>query len=89
MTLAEFRKIYDGTLMGNCDYDREEAESEIAQGHTDLIAFGRPYISNPDLVARFANGWELNPDADQSVWYSFDAEGYTDFPTYQQSSAAA
>lgn len=88
MTLAEFKQIYDGTLMGNCDYDREEAENEIAQGNTDLIAFGRPYISNPDLVARFANGWELNPDADQSVWYSFDAEGYTDFPTYQQSPAA-
>ena len=87
MTLAEFRKIYDGTLMGNCGYDRNSAEKAIASGDADLIAFGRSIISNPDLVARFANNWELNPDADISVWYSFDAVGYTDFPTYQESEA--
>ncbi len=85
MTLAELRKIYDGTLMGNCGYDRNDAERAIASGDADLIAFGRPYISNPDLVTRFAHNWELNPDADVSVWYSFEAEGYTDFPTYQES----
>jgi N-ethylmaleimide reductase len=85
MTLAEFRKVYDGVLMGNCGYDRESAEQAIASGDADLIAFGRPYISNPDLVARFANNWELNPDADMSIWYSSEAEGYTDFPTYQES----
>ena len=88
MTIAEIRKIYDGTLMGNCGYDRTDAEKAIASGDADLIAFGRHYISNPDLVARFANNWELNPDADVSVWYSFDAEGYTDFPTYQESEVA-
>ncbi len=83
ITLAELRKVYDGVLMGNCGYDRNDAEKAIASGDADTIAFGRPYISNPDLVARFANNWELNPDADVSVWYSFDAEGYTDFPTYE------
>jgi N-ethylmaleimide reductase len=85
MTLSEFRKIYDGVLMGNCGYERESAEQAIANSDADLIAFGRPYISNPDLVARFANNWELNPDADIAIWYSFGAEGYTDFPTYQES----
>lgn len=89
MTLAEFRNIYDGVLMGNCGYDRNDAEKAIATGDADLIAFGRAYISNPDLVARFAYNWELNPDADQSSWYSFDAKGYTDFPTYQESQVAA
>ncbi|WP_019506340.1 alkene reductase [Pleurocapsa sp. PCC 7319] len=89
MTLAEIKKVYDGTLMGNCGYDRTDAEKAIASGDADLIAFGRPYISNPDLVARFVNNWELNPDADQSVWYSFDAEGYTNFPTYQESKISA
>ena len=89
MTLAEFRKVYDGVLMGNCGYDRHDAEKAIAAGDGDLIAFGRSYISNPDLVDRFANNWELNPDADQSIWYSFDAEGYTDFPTYQESQVTA
>ncbi len=84
MTLKDFRKIYDGILIGNCGYDRADAEQAIASGDADLIAFGRPYISNPDLVARFANNWELNPDADMDVWYSFDAQGYTDFPTYQE-----
>ena len=87
MTLAELKKVYDGVLIGNCGYDRTDAEKAIADGNADLIAFGRPYISNPDLVARFNNNWELNPDADISVWYSFDEEGYTDFPTYQEAQA--
>ena len=88
MTIAELRKIYDGTLMGNCGYDKESAEKAIASGDADLIAFGRPIISNPDLVARFANGWELNADPKPAIWYSFEAEGYTDFPTYQESEVA-
>ena len=83
MTLAEIKKVYNGTLMGNCGYDRESAEQAIAAGDADLIAFGRSIISNPDLVARFANNWELNAAPDQSIWYSFEAVGYTDFPTYQ------
>lgn len=84
MTLAEIKQVYDGTLIGNCGYDRADAEKAIAAGDADLIAFGRPIISNPDLVDRFANNWSLNPSNDVSVWYSFDAEGYTDFPTYQE-----
>ncbi|MGF1513316.1 MAG: alkene reductase [Elainellaceae cyanobacterium] len=86
MTLPEFRKVFDGALIGNCGYDRESAENAIAQSHADMIAFGRPFISNPDLVERFANGWPLNEEADQSVWYSFDAEGYVDFPAYPEAS---
>jgi N-ethylmaleimide reductase len=85
MTLAEIRKVYNGTLMGNCGYGRADAENAIASGNGDLIAFGRSIISNPDLVARFAHNWELNPAPDPSIWYSFGAEGYTDFPTYQES----
>lgn len=83
MTIAEFRKIYAGVLIGNCGYDRTDAEKAIASGEADLVAFGRPYISNPDLAARFAHNWELNPDAEMNVWYSPGAEGYTNFPTYQ------
>ena len=52
----------------------------------DLIAIGRPYISNPDLVERFANNWPLNPEADTTDGYTpAGAEGYTDFPAYQSS----
>ena len=84
MTLVEFRQVFDGPLMGNCGYTQATAESAIAEGRADLIAFGRPFISNPDLVARFANGWELNSDPDPSTWYSFEPEGYTDYPTYAE-----
>jgi N-ethylmaleimide reductase len=84
MTLAEFRTVFRGKLMGNGGYSQESAENAIKSGHADLIAFGRPFISNPDLVERFANGWELTPPADPTVWYSFAQEGYIDFPTYQQ-----
>jgi len=84
MTSQEFRPLFDGPLMANCGYTQETAEASIEQGHADLISFGRPYISNPDLVERFHHGWPLNPPADMKVWYSFDAEGYTDFPRYKE-----
>jgi N-ethylmaleimide reductase len=80
MTLSEFRSVFDGPLMGNCGYNQETAETTIASGQADMIAFGRPFLSNPDLVERFANGWELNPPADLKVWSAPGAKGYTDFP---------
>ncbi len=88
MTLAEFRNVFTGPLMANCGYTQETAEAAIKDGNADLIAFGRSIISNPDLVERFANGWSLNPPPDQSIWYSFNQEGYIDFPTYQESRVA-
>ena len=89
MTIAEFSKIYNGVLIANCGYDRQDAERAIADRHADLVAFGRPFISNPDLVARFAHNWELNPDAEMDVWYSPGAKGYTDFPTYREANISA
>jgi N-ethylmaleimide reductase len=85
MTLADFREVYRGVLMANCGYTQETAEAAVRSGLADLIAFGRPFLSNPDLVERFANGWPLNPLADMKLWYSFDAAGYTDFPRYGDS----
>ena len=84
MKLEDFREVFDGPLMGNCGYDLDQAKSAIDRGAADLIAFGRPFISNPDLVDRFRNGWELAPEADPSTWYSGEhaAEGYTDYPVY-------
>lgn len=70
MNLSEFRQSFQGTLMGNCGYTRESADAAIACGDADLIAFGRPFISNPDLVERFEQDAELNPEAEMSVWYS-------------------
>jgi 2,4-dienoyl-CoA reductase-like NADH-dependent reductase (Old Yellow Enzyme family) len=83
MTLGEFRKVFSGPLIGNCGYDQESAEKAIASGDADLIAIGRPYLSNPDLVERYANDWPLNPEADMADWYNpGGAKGYIDFPTY-------
>lgn len=80
MTLREFRSVFDGPLIGNCGYTQETAEQAISAGHADLIAFGRPFISNPDLVARFKQGWPLAPAAPVSDWYTPQAEkGYTDY----------
>jgi 2,4-dienoyl-CoA reductase-like NADH-dependent reductase (Old Yellow Enzyme family) len=86
MTLAEFRQWFKGAIMGNCGYTQEQAESMITAGHADLISFGRPFISNPDLVERFARGWPLNTREDMSTWYSPGEKGYTDFPRYSPAS---
>lgn len=81
MTLAEFRKVFHGPLIGNSGYTLESAEQRVSEGDADLIAFGRPYIANPDLVERFTYGLPLSPEADRDVWYSHSgAAGYTDFP---------
>jgi 2,4-dienoyl-CoA reductase-like NADH-dependent reductase (Old Yellow Enzyme family) len=83
MTLAEVRRVFRGPLMGNCGYSYETAEQAVAGGLADLIAFGRPFISNPDLVDRFRHGWPLAEPADMAAWYSpTGATGYTDFPTH-------
>ncbi|WP_278465511.1 alkene reductase [Gimesia maris] len=85
MTLAEFRKVFHNPLIGNCGYTQESAEAAIAAGDADMIAFGRPFISNPDLVHRFAEGLELAPEADMQDWYSPNgAKGYTDFPVAEE-----
>ena len=84
MTLSEFRAEFAGPLIGNCGYTQDSAEEAIETGKADLIAFGRPFLSNPDLVERFANGWELNPPADVKVWSAPTEVGYTDFPFHPQ-----
>ena len=86
MTLSEFRKVFHGPLIGNCGYTREAAEAAISAGHADMIAFGRPYISNPDLVERFQLGYPLAELAPMADWYSPTGEkGYSDFPPFQAS----
>ncbi len=86
MTLNEFKSHYHSPIMGNVGYTKESAETAIAKGDADLIAFGRPYISNPDLVERFANDWPLAEAGDMSTWYSFDEKGYADYPNYAANS---
>jgi N-ethylmaleimide reductase len=83
MTLAEFRPLFKGAIIGNCGYTRETAEERLAEGNADLIAIGRPYITNPDLVERFRNNWPLNPAEDMTLWYTPGPEGYTDYMPYK------
>ncbi len=82
MTLPEFREHYSGVIIGNCGYSQEDAETRIAEGDADIACIGRPYISNPDLVERWKNGWPLTPSDDMTHWYTSGAKGYTDYPTY-------
>ncbi len=84
VTLAEIRKVFDRTLIGNCGYDKDTAEEQIAAGNADLIAFGRPYISNPDLAERFRNDWPLAEPAPMEHWYSHEPRGYADYPAYDE-----
>ena len=74
------RKAFSHTYIANNNYDLKLANEHLATDQADLIAFGRPFIANPDLVARLQHGKplaELNPD----TLYGGGAEGYTDYPT--------
>ncbi|SDO94542.1 alkene reductase [Desulforhopalus singaporensis] len=84
MTLDEFRKCFTGTIIGNCGYTLNDAEQRMTGGQADIAAFGRPFISNPDLVARMKNGWPLAPYDDMTFWYTSGAEGYTDYPFFSE-----
>jgi N-ethylmaleimide reductase len=79
-----FRPIYKGTLIANVNMHRERGNRLIAEGLADLIAFGRPYIANPDLVQRFAAGAPL-AEVDWETVYASGSHGYSDYPTYQPS----
>ncbi len=87
ITLAELRPIYQGIIVANCGYTKEAAEERIAEGNADLIAFGRPFITNPDLPERFKNNWPLNPAEDMSLWYTPGDKGYTDYTPFKLSSS--
>lgn len=75
----QMRAAFNGTLICCGNYSAEEGNALIEQGLADAVAFGRPFIANPDLVARFAQGAELNtPDRD--TFYGGNEKGYTDYP---------
>jgi N-ethylmaleimide reductase len=76
----DIRKVFTGALVLNQEYDRAKADDDLASGLADAISFGRPYISNPDLVARLEKGVALAKD-DVKTWYSAGPEGYIDYPS--------
>jgi N-ethylmaleimide reductase len=78
--IQKMRKAFDGPFILAGGFEKESADKALNGEEADLIGFGRPFISNPDLVERMQNNVELTaPDMD--TFYTADAKGYTDYPT--------
>jgi N-ethylmaleimide reductase len=77
---AALRAAFDGPFILAGGFDTASAEQALAAGQADLIAFGRPFLSNPDLVARMQSGAPLNAP-DFGTFYTPGEQGYTDYPT--------
>jgi N-ethylmaleimide reductase len=75
------RDHFKGVYIAAGGFDRAGAESVLESKAADLVAFGRPFLANPDLVARLQHGWELAA-ADMSKAYTPGAQGYTDYPAH-------
>lgn len=82
------RENFDGTLIRNGGYIKEEAEKSISDNKADLIAFGRPFIANPDLVYRFENDLDLN-EPDPGTFYTPGKKGYTDYAIFEDKEVLA
>ena len=80
---AKFRKLFKRTLILSGGYDAERAESDLDAGKCDLIAVGRPFLANPDLVARWRTGAVVNAP-DMATFYTSGSKGYTDYPALKQ-----
>ena len=82
---GSLRKRFKQAYVANNGYDFELATKVLAANAADLIAFGKPFISNPDLVERLKQGAPLNP-SDKATFYGGGAKGYTDYPTLESRS---
>jgi 2,4-dienoyl-CoA reductase-like NADH-dependent reductase (Old Yellow Enzyme family) len=79
------KKIFKGKYIINQDYTKEIAEKEILEGHGDLVAFGKAFIPNPDLVERLKNDYPLtNLNVDKESYYVGGENGYITYPTYNK-----
>ncbi|MEJ1221877.1 alkene reductase [Sediminicola sp. 1XM1-17] len=82
-----YRPLYNGTLMINNGFDQEKGNAVIERGDADLVAYGKPYISNPDLVERFEGNHPL-ADWDQDTFYTGGVKGYLDYNTIEEAQEA-
>ncbi|MCP9201418.1 alkene reductase [Gramella sp. GC03-9] len=78
-----YREIYKGTLLINNNFDQQSGNKVIEDGDADLVAFGKLFISNPDLPERFRNNWPL-AEYDEDTFYTSGKAGYIDYPKYQE-----
>ncbi|MBC3948268.1 alkene reductase [Pseudomonas folii] len=79
----DVRSTFSGAIMYAGKYTAQSGSALLDSGLADLVAYGRPFIANPDLPARIANDWPWNPINPATV-YGGDAEGYVDYPLYAQ-----
>jgi N-ethylmaleimide reductase len=79
----EIRARFSGTIIVAGNYDTERAEWVLANGYADLVAFGRPFVANPDLPRRLRDGLPLS-DFDPAALFGGGAQGYTDYPEIQK-----
>jgi N-ethylmaleimide reductase len=82
-----FRPVWKGVLISAGGFTGESAEAAIAAGHADAIAFGRIFISNPDLPRRLQHGYQLTP-YNRATFYGGEEKGYTDYPVYDEMAPA-
>jgi N-ethylmaleimide reductase len=85
---GSLRKRFSGAYIANNGYDFELASKVLAADEADLIAFGKPFLANPDLVERLKRGAPLNAP-DKATFYGGGAKGYTDYPVLGDSLQAA
>ncbi len=85
---SRIREKFNGTLIMNGGFTKEEAEKSISDNKTDLVSFGRPFLANPDLVYRLENDLELN-EPDPDTFYTPGEEGYTDYPFFAEREVVA
>lgn len=78
-----YRPMYKGTLVINSGFDQEKGNKVIEDGDADAVAFGKPFISNPDLPERFAQNAPL-AEWDHDSFYTPGATGYTDYPSLEE-----
>lgn len=77
--VSSVRQNYNGVIILNGGYDQQSAQNALAENQADVIAFGLPYIANPDLVDRYRRQAALN-EVDMATLYGGDEKGYTDYP---------
>jgi N-ethylmaleimide reductase len=83
-----FRPLFSRTIIAAGGHTARTGAARVERGDADLIAYGKLFISNPDLPARFASGAPLT-EPDRATFYGGGAEGYTDYPTLAQTAARA
>jgi len=83
----DIRARFKNTLILSGGYDLNRAEEDLSSQFADLVAFGKPFIINPDLVLRFSNQQPINTSLDPGTFYTPGEKGYTDYSAYQKETA--